>query len=41
MEKKYLYLLERIKESRDWPAGARIWATAPCAGWRIVSKTRA
>ena len=38
MEKHYIYLLEKIKDSRDWPAGTRIWATQPCVGWRIVGK---
>lgn len=31
-----MYLLERIKDSYDWPKGARIWAEHPCKGWRIV-----
>lgn len=35
-----LYLLERIKGSRDWPQGARIWASAPCKGWRIIKKVK-
>lgn len=38
--KKYLYLLERIKESADWPKGCRIYAHSPCKGWRIVKKLR-
>jgi hypothetical protein len=33
-----MYLLERIKDSHDWPKGARIWATHPCKGWRIVGR---
>lgn len=36
--KKYMYLLERIKDSRDWPEGCRIWAWQPCAGWRVVGR---
>lgn len=36
--KKYMYLLERIRDSYDWPKGIRIWAYMPCAGWRIVEK---
>lgn len=35
-----LYLLERIKDSDDWPKGARIWAHAPCKGWRVVAKVK-
>ena len=34
------YLLERIKDSHDWPKGIRIWATHPCKGWRIVEKVK-
>lgn len=37
--KKYMYLLERIRDSHDWPAGCRIWADAPCTGWRVIEKT--
>ncbi len=36
--KKYMYLLERIKDSHDWPAGCRIWAERPCTGWRVVGR---
>lgn len=35
-----LYLLERIKGSRDWPKGSRIWAHQPCTGWRIIKKIK-
>lgn len=35
-----IYLLERIKDSCDWPKGARIWADQPCAGWRVVGTMR-
>lgn len=35
-----LYLLERIKECRDWPKGIRIYATHPCKGWRVVAKIK-
>lgn len=38
MRKQYIYLLERIRDSIDWPAGCRIWADAPCSGWRIITK---
>lgn len=37
--KKYMYLLEKIKDGTTWPAGMRIWADAPCKGWRIVRRT--
>ena len=40
MTRKYMYLLERIRDGRDWEKGERIWAYAPCAGWRIVRKER-
>lgn len=36
--KRYMYLLERIKDSHDWPAGSQIWAEHPCTGWRIVGR---
>jgi hypothetical protein len=36
--RKYMYLLERVKDSRDWPKGCRIWACSPCSGWQIVKK---
>ena len=36
--KKYMYLLERIRDSYDRPKGIRIWAHMPCTGWRIVEK---
>lgn len=35
-----LYLLERVRGSWDWPKGCRIWAEAPCKGWRIIEKRR-
>ena len=35
-----MYLLERIKDSKDWPEGCRIWAQQPCAGWRVVNKIK-
>ena len=37
---RVIYLLERIKDSYDWPKGARIWADQPCAGWRVVGTMR-
>lgn len=38
MRGKYVYLLERIRDSVDWPKGIRIWADMPCPGWRVVEK---
>lgn len=35
-----IYLLERIKDSYDWPKGTRIWTDQPCAGWRVVGTMR-
>ena len=36
--KRYIYLLENIRGGRDWPKGCRIWADAPCTGWRGIDK---
>ena len=33
-----MYLLERIKDSYDWPKGSRIWAKHRCTGWRVVGR---
>lgn len=41
MAVRYIYLLERIKDSREWPKGIRIWAHAPCKGWRVIDIMRA
>lgn len=38
--KKYMYLLERIRDGTDWQKGMRIWADRPCPGWRVVEKMR-
>lgn len=38
MARKYIYLLECIRDGADWEKGMRIWAHAPCVGWRIVEK---
>lgn len=38
--KQYLYLLERIRDSLDWPKGSKIWTDAPCTGWRVIEKVR-
>ena len=35
-----IYLLERIRNGRDWEKGMRIWADQPCKGWRIIAKRR-
>ena len=35
-----MYLLERIKDGRDWHKGDCIWATHPCKGWRVIKKVR-
>lgn len=40
MARKYMYLLERIRDGRDWKKGERIWADSPCAGWRVVEKIK-
>lgn len=38
MRKHYMYLLERIRDSPDWPKGTRIWAEHRCTGWRVVDR---
>lgn len=38
MAKKYMYLLERIRDGVNWEKGMRIWANSPCTGWRVVMK---
>ena len=38
MRKRYMYLLERIRDGRDWTEGYRIWADRPCVGWRVIAK---
>lgn len=40
MARKYIYLIEKIKDGPDWNAGMRIWALAPCSGWRVIEKKR-
>ena len=35
---RYIYLLERINDGRDWKKGDRIYADMPCKGWRIIEK---
>lgn len=36
--KQFVYKLQRIRDSRDWPKGTIIWADAPCVGWRVIEK---
>ena len=40
MARKYMYLLERIRDGVDWEKGDRIWANSPCTGWRVVMKMK-
>lgn len=37
---RYVYKLQRIRGSIDWPEGCTIWADAPCVGWRVIEKRR-
>ena len=37
---QYVYKLQRIRDSRDWPKGCIIWADEPCAGWRVIEKRK-
>ena len=34
----WIYVLERIKDSPQWPAGTVIHAHRRCKGWRVVDK---
>lgn len=38
MSKRYMYLLERIRDGTDYPKGTRIWAEHRCTGWRVVDR---
>lgn len=38
---RYLYLLMKIKDGRDYKKGMTIWAHAPCTGWRTLKRIRA
>ena len=38
MRKKYVYLIQRIRGSEQWPEGITIWALQPCKGWRVIAK---
>lgn len=40
MARRYMYLLERIKDCRDWEKGMRIWADSPCTGWRVIQRIK-
>lgn len=40
MSKRYLYLLEAIRDGTDYQKGMRIWAYQRCSGWRVISVTR-
>ena len=40
MSRKYMYLLERIKDGKDWSKGMRIWYIHPCTGWRVIEKIK-
>ena len=36
--KRYVYKLQRIRDSYCWPKGTIIWADQPCVGWRVIEK---
>lgn len=38
MSKRYMYLLEKIRDGIDYQKGIQIWAEHKCAGWRVVNK---
>lgn len=38
--RKWIYKLERIRDSIDWPKGSIVYATHKCAGWRVVGKIK-
>ena len=38
--KKYMYLLERIRDGATYRKGERIWAYSPCTGWRVLEKQK-
>lgn len=38
MSKRYIYLLERIRDGTDYPKGIQIWAEHRCTGWRVIAK---
>ena len=34
----WIYVLERIKDSKQWPKGTIIHAQSRCKGWRVVDR---
>lgn len=38
MRKRYMYLLEKIRDGTDYPKGIQIWAEHKCTGWRVVDR---
>lgn len=36
--KKYMYLLERIRDGATYRKGERIWADSHCTGWRVIER---
>lgn len=34
-----MYLLERIKDGRDWKKGDKIWSDTKIPGWRVIENT--
>lgn len=34
----WIYILERIKDSPQWPKGSVIHARSQCKGWRVIGK---
>ena len=38
MRKRYMYLLEKIRDGTDYPKGIQIWAEHRCTGWRVVDR---
>lgn len=38
MRKRYMYLLEKIRDGTDYPKGIQIWAEHRCTGWRVIDR---
>lgn len=36
----YIYLVKRIRDSKQWPKGCCIWVDDPCPGWRVIAKRK-
>ena len=34
----WIYVLQRIKDGPQWPAGTIIYSHRRCKGWRVVEK---